>query len=345
MRYAAEYVRLDPTSPHALGANFLATMLDTSATGRAIAGRALDTVSVQTIFVTSFALSSWLDSGETAVRVLRRMSDPNRAPGGSIPWVRDTMMWPQYLAAALAARGHLREAYRTDSLLLNDPSASRFSWFVDPFLDLSLLGIIPDSIAQATFGRSLDHDAGWGAWYYVPRHLRGLPWWLSRRDTSALTRFAARARNTTPQRDAPWIEMRARLLGGMAEAFYSLARGDSTEALRRMEAIPDTLCMADDYALNCFYLRLTQSRLLAAGGNLRRAADLLEYWRWISSRTGFVLATLERGRLAEQLGETEKAVESYRVVTAAWRRADPELQPFVTEAREGLAKLSGDRPR
>ena len=111
-----------------------------------------------------------------------------------------------------------------------------------------------------------------------------------------------------------------------------------------MEAIPDTLCMVDDYASNCFYLRLTQSRVLAARGDLRRAAELLEYWRWqeMGSNAGFVLATLERGRLAEQLGEKEKAMESYRFVVAIWRRADVELEPFVSEAREALARLSGD---
>ncbi len=54
----------------------------------------------------------------------------------------------------------------------------------------------------------------------------------------------------------------------------------------------------------------------------------------------FVLATLERGRVAERLGEREKAIESYRFVTEAWRRADPELQPYVSEAREALARLA-----
>jgi tetratricopeptide (TPR) repeat protein len=345
-RYAAEYVRLDPTSEHAAGARFLIAMLDSGASGRAEAARMLDTASVQTIFNAGlFTLSFWLDSGETTVRATRRMADSNRsATGGSAPWMVDSVMWPQYLAMALASRGHLRAAYRTDSLLLHDASASQFSWFADPFLNLSLLGIIPDSVASATFARSLAQDAGWGGPFTMPRYLRGLPWWLSRRDTSALARFAARARNTTPQPGSPWIEMRARLLGGMAEAFYSLARGDSTEALRRMEAIPDTLCLVDDYAPNCFYLRVTQSRVLAARGELRRAADLLEYWRWddVGAGPAFVLAMLERGRIAEQLGETEKALESYRFVMVIWRRADVELEPFVSEAREGVRRLSGD---
>ena len=55
----------------------------------------------------------------------------------------------------------------------------------------------------------------------------------------------------------------------------------------------------------------------------------------------FVLATLELGRVAERLGEREKAIESYRFVTEAWRRADSELlQPYVSEARAALARLA-----
>ena len=61
-------------------------------------------------------------------------------------------MWPQYLAHALAFRGHLREAFAVNERLLRQPSASPWSGFLDPFLDLSLLGIVPDSLARATFG-------------------------------------------------------------------------------------------------------------------------------------------------------------------------------------------------
>jgi hypothetical protein len=43
--------------------------------------------------------------------------------------------------------------------------------------------------------------------------------------------------------------------------------------------------------------------------------------------------------VAERLGEREKATASYRLMMEARRRADPELQPYVTEAREALARL------
>ena len=56
----------------------------------------------------------------------------------------------------------------------------------------------------------------------------------------------------------------------------------------------------------------------------------------------FVLATLELGRIGERLGDKRKAAECYAFVMAAWRRADPELRPFVADAQEGAARLGGD---
>ena len=97
---------------------------------------------------------------------------------------------------------------------------------------------------------------------------------------------------------------------------------------------------ADNFATNCSDLNLTLARLLAARGDDRRAGALLERWRWSGGATpSFVLATLELGRTTERLGDRRKAAECYRFVMAAWRRPDPELLPYVTEAREGLARL------
>jgi hypothetical protein len=251
-------------------------------------------------------------------------------------------MWPQYLAKALAYRGHLREAYQTNRRLLLDPAAPEWSQAYDPFLDLALLGVIPDSLVGPIFARALEPNAPWGLGF-TPRHLQGFPWWLAHRDTASLTRFAARAaKEDTRRPNPPFTVLRARLLGATATAYAALARGDSAGALRYLEAIPDTLCLVG--IAHCFHLNLTLARLLAARGDDRRAGALLERWRWSAGGFGgspwFVLATLERGRVADRLGEREKAIESYRFVTEAWRRPDPELQPYVSEAREALARLA-----
>ena len=123
-----------------------------------------------------------------------------------------------------------------------------------------------------------------------------------------------------------------------------VARGDSMGALLRLQSIPDTLCGPVAFSAGCLYGKLTLARLLAARGDYRPAVELLE--RWCLRANGGpaalfrVISMLERGRIAEQLEEREKAVESYRFVADAWHSADPELQPLATEAREAIDRLA-----
>jgi len=342
-RFAATYQTLDSTSPNRSGTRLAALLLDSGKVGKAEAERMLDTASVFTLWGAVFnqELVFWPDTAETAIRVLRRLSAPGRGAGGAAPWILDSVSWPKYLARALAFRGHLREAFAVNERLLREPSASAWSRWFDTFHDLSLFGIIPDSLARATFGRSLESAAGW-ADEPPPRHLRGLPWWLSRGDTVALARFAALAAHRVRPPPTPRVALRARLLEETSLAFLDLARGDSIAAGRKLSAIPDTLCLADD-AATCFHLNLTLARLLAARGENRRAGALLEHWRWSGGSTpSFVLATLELGRIAERLGDRRKAAECYGFVMAAWHRPDRELLPFVAEARDGLARARAE---
>ena len=163
---------------------------------------------------------------------------------------------------------------------------------------------------------------------------------MSRCDTAALARFGVQAARLAQAPSDALAALRARLLGETSGAFLDLARGDSVAAIRKLSTIPDTLCVADNFAGNCFHLNLTLARLLAARGDDRRAGALLDRWRWSGSSTpSFVLATLELGRIAERLGDTRKAAKHYGFVMAAWRRPDRELLPYVAEAREGLARL------
>ena len=343
-RFAAAYLSLYPDAGTTSHVRLALLALDPTQSGAADTARLVDSASVSAIWRAAIdILAFFTDSAETQVRLLRKMGDPHRSAGGDAGWVLDSLMWPQYLAAALAYRGHLREAYQTNRRLLLDPAASKWSQFYDPFLDLALLGAVPDSMAGPVFARALEPTAPWDSEFgFTPRHLRGLPWWLAHRDTASLTRFAARAAEETRQPNPPLVVLRARLLGATSTAYAALARGDSAGALAHLEAIPDTLCLVGE----CFHLNLTLARLLSARGDDRRAGALLERWRWAAGASPwFVLATLERGRVAERLGEREKAIESYRFVTEAWRRPDPELQPYVSEARQALGRLTSEPQR
>jgi serine/threonine-protein kinase len=52
--------------------------------------------------------------------------------------------------------------------------------------------------------------------------------------------------------------------------------------------------------------------------------------------------TLERGRVNERLGNREAAVDAYQFVADVWRHADPDLQPYVDEAKAGLERLTAE---
>jgi len=49
---------------------------------------------------------------------------------------------------------------------------------------------------------------------------------------------------------------------------------------------------------------------------------------------------IERARVFERLGRRADAAAAYAFVADAWRSADLELQPYVRESREGMARLN-----
>lgn len=279
----------------------------------------------------------WADSGETAVRLLRELT--TRSGNGARPWT-DPLMYHQFLARALAFRGHLHEAYATDRRLLVDAKASPFTWFVDPFLVLALLGAVPESVTARTFGQALEPGIAWPMSHrYPPRQMRGLPWWLARGDTVSLARFALRAEQETATQANATGKLRGRYLHAAATAYLALARADSVRALRLFQSIPDTLCIVNV----CYYEKLIEARLLAAEGQTQQAGAVLDQWVWKAEGPFFVLGRLERARIAETLGQRQKAIDSYQFVVAAWRHADPELAPYVRAARAGLERLGAER--
>ena len=191
-------------------------------------------------------------------------------------------------------------------------------------------------MSAATFGHALKP----GAWHisqnFTDRKMRGLPWWLARRDTASLARFALRAGQEARTQRSARGKLGGRYLHAAATAYLALARADSVRALGLLQAIPDTLCIVND----CYYQKLVEARLLSSQGQARQAGAVLDRWVWGGGGPLFVLGVLEQARIAEGSGERDKATQSYQFVADAWRRADPQLQPFVVEARNALARLT-----
>lgn len=82
-----------------------------------------------------------------------------------------------------------------------------------------------------------------------------------------------------------------------------------------------------------------------AQGREREAAQLLDRDFAPYLHAGEPLWRLERARVQERLGNRDKAITEYRFVADVWRHADPELQPYVEEAKAALKRLGGEPRR
>ncbi len=278
----------------------------------------------------------WADTAETAIVLLQSLRSGVHTPGRDR--VADTLMHAQALSLALAFRGHVAEAVRVNAVLFDDASASRFSHHLDAFAELAVLGMIDTAVARRAFAPALA-PGNWlgGSTHLPPRYLRGLPWWFARGDSVSIERMMQRGIEVARAADRPLSMLRGRYYHEAAAAYLTLLRGDSAGALQRFTALPDSLCLV----VECLYEKLLLARLHAARGNDRTAASL--YKRW--TRTGLagplaVRASLEHARIAERLGDRTTARRLYQFVLDAWRKADPTLQPYVREAREGVRRLA-----
>jgi tetratricopeptide (TPR) repeat protein len=331
-KYAAAYLRLDPTDVNAPAMRLSALLLDPERSHTPGTAQIIDSAAAWVLFDAATShIRWWADSGEAAIRLLRALTQQRSI----IHQDWDTAMNPQFLAYELVYRGHLQEAYTVDRSLLHTPG--RLFWnFFDPFRALALLGAVPESLSAETFGQALEPGRAW--WispFFTDRRLKGLPWWLARRDTASLRRFVRRAEGEARIQRSARGKLQGRYLHAAATAYLALARGDSVQGLRLFQSIPDTLCIVND----CSYEKLVEARLLASQGQARQAGALLDRWVWSGEGPLFVLGVLEQGRIAEGLGERQKALDAYQFIIDVWRRADPELQPFVVEARNALARL------
>ena len=147
-------------------------------------------------------------------------------------------------------------------------------------------------------------------------------------DSTALTELQAMSGEPPPK------EVRALL---------AVSRGDSTAA-RRALAEPDSPGRKYMYAV---YSRPYAAQAYYLLGDYQTALRVLEgfepsnlYTAGFDSRWGMLgRVRLLRGAAYERLGRRAEAREEYQRVMQQWKSADPELQPFIDQARRGLARV------
>jgi serine/threonine-protein kinase len=315
-RYAARYLRLEPTDVSASGIGLAQRILQASRTRPSEIPRLLRESSPGTLVDAWSALRRSPDSTEGLIAVNRALAE---APPGDARWLTPDAR-KRRLAGSLLYRGHVREAA---DLLFETPNAPP-----PQLVEAALLSPTPPESAGPVF-RRLVADA------LVPAVVT-LAWWTARRDTGELRRLERKGDSLARSHPQPAHRSRGAYASEAARAYLALVRGDTTDAIRRLEALPDSLCPF------CYLERLTLAQLLSARRDDRKALRLMDGSLVELLVPSEILWTLERARVAERLGEREMAARDYQYVVGVWRHADPQLQPYVAEAREGLVRVSGE---
>jgi DNA-binding SARP family transcriptional activator len=330
-RYARPYLARRSTEDVGSATRFLDGLLKQPPAQAGYTDSVIRSATLEQLFGAMLTAWEFPDSLETVVRLGRGLA-ATEARGAQHH--HDPLFRRQLLAAALAYRGHLGEA---QSLI---ESGVMVGTIPSVPAGIVLLGSShPDSV-DSTFERWLRGGSVWppGDWPQggPPGSLAwALPWWSARRDTLALAEYARRAdsvQRTTAR--SSWKE-NARYLAGAARAYAVLARGDTAAALAFFQR---------PHAISYPWARVTEGQILSRQGRYEDALELFEeaypmpQW-WGPTK---VLAKLEAARTAERLGQVKRAAAHYRFVVDVWRHADPELEPYVREARAGLERLAAE---
>jgi serine/threonine-protein kinase len=299
-----------------------------------------------------------------AIRLTRRLLDPQQARSPEIERVLDTASSDMLLAAVQAFRGwadtletHARIARRLvasgGDLLTPHGRASPFL----PELGSALAyhGRLLEAFDEA--GQGVDWVVTATAWMggatndtslqilrwslrtqaLYPRGMAatGAPVFAQRRDSVALQTLARRADSLVAAARDPQQRAHGRFVADGSRALLALVRGDTAAAIAGLQALPDTACQ------RCVLYTVHLAQLLDARRMDVEAARLLA-----RDSPGFVFPTdgfweLYRARLYTRQGNRIGAARSYRFVRDVWRPADAPLQPYVREAEAALARLRG----
>jgi eukaryotic-like serine/threonine-protein kinase len=317
MRYVRRYIALRPTDVSAAGTLLAARLLGPPGRDSAQVRATFDTASADLLFQAYSAARRARGGHDVAADLLSAMSDGRRADYAPLA---DPNFARHRLALQLSYRGRFADAMRL--------AESRRS---SVFAEMALAGAVPEAEAQRVFAEWLESDPREPG-FRTPLLASAGAWWAQERDTTALREMIRRGRSPAPAR--PGDAESAAYVAAVGQAYLSLARGDSVEAVRRFGEVPHSACQT------CAIPRLIYARLLSARGRTREAAAVLAERPTVLPSAVDVLWALERGRVAERNGDRRSARASYERVVDAWARGDADATSLIEEAREGLERAS-----
>jgi eukaryotic-like serine/threonine-protein kinase len=318
VRYLRAYLARADTTGRSGYMGVMAALLDRPTLDDRVIDSVVTTVPERTLVMSLWQMELFPDSGEAAVRLGRSMLARSRRPG-AMALSRDAH---GHIMGTLAFRGHIREALALGGEEQNPISA-----------ELRLIGRVPGAGTRELLDR---WTREWSTRKDPPYFLSLIPTLASERDTASILRILHLTDRFLKNPDSSVVSGVTRTRTTI-NAYLSLARGDSAAALHGFESLRLEHCVS-----SCRVEPLVTARLLAARGRLVEADSILSRrWRIEGGLLAMLYAS-ERGRVAERLGNRAEAIEAYSLVAEAWAKADAELQPAVTESRQGLKRLGGD---
>jgi tetratricopeptide (TPR) repeat protein len=299
---------------------------DSASRGRALAS--LDTVETRVLFGATDGLNhpSLLPIKIEALRILRARPDA--------PWFVF-----HFQLAALQELGKFDAAMDVLDDVLDDPSVPPWARKLDLFnLYLAGMDLSSEQLARE-FALTRADTTSDGAYAHFVAGVVAADQgrWV---DHEAVL---GRAHEELRRRRAVGDTTAARMFDGVARALQGYAlwkRGQPAEALPQLEAVQrDMRGSAGGFAESNLNdaVRWWLGQLLV---ELDRPRDALVYFRTPDTGGGWrPFQEFEAAKIYAELGEFEKARESYEYALLAWRDADPELRPRIEAARQGLARL------
>ena len=333
-RHARPYLARSPPQSRTEGNRVSHALLHTSAGDTARIDSVLGAATAFELIHSLIVLIHLTDSAELAVRLARATAASPR--GNDTDFLTDPRIRQEFLMGALAFRGHVREARR---LLLERGEHAAYTSLPG---ELALFGDFPADSAEPLFRRWVRERPLWppgangalrGQLTYV------FPWWAGRGDTASLRLAAMRMDSAARVSKENSGREVGRYGANAARAYLAFARHDTVASLAGLAALPRDISLS-------LLDQLVESRLLAARGRDRDALAILSRelpWVWMSPLR--VMWSLERARVTERLGDRKHAITDYQYVADAWRHGDPEVQPYVQEARAGLQRLTQEPAR
>jgi serine/threonine-protein kinase len=318
-RYIKAYLAVSPPGPRSQLIRLADDLLDPARASQIDANRLVEMLSPDQLCEATTIVRHVADSAEMIVKIARAIA--TRPDADSTSQVKRSTCAFLQTVNGLQFRGHLRDAARLTAMQAHGSSTA-------VKYNMARFGIMSPDSTRAAFREIL-------AFAPHTRVSKLYGWWATDGDTAAIRVYINGYAAVTGQTSPVQAMLRAQVAAG--EAYLALAKRDTSGAIQRFLTTADTLN-------ECGYeSRVTLVQLLRATGRYHEAAERMGS-RWpgttqCSNGVDDVLWTMERARVFEKLGRWDEAIASYRFVADVWRTADPELQPYVTEAHAGLERL------